>query len=104
VTVSLVPPEVEVFVVVEVEERVGVEEGAWALRAARMWAGVTVLFELEEARSMAPLRTSNSDLTSPVCDAIFFVRSINVGNGKKLFPSPSSSKIGRSRARKMSSS
>jgi hypothetical protein len=75
-------------VVVEVEERVGMEEGACALSAARMWAGVTVdivvlvsCFELE-ARSMAPLRTSNSDLTSPVCDATFFVRSVNVGNGK----------------------
>lgn len=66
------------------EERVGVDEGAWALSAERICAGVTVgggvcsgfwsvscieSFEPEaevDARSMAPLRTSNKDLTSPV--------------------------------------
>ena len=60
------------------EERVGVDEGACALSAARICAGVTVGdgvsngfesgsdFVGVDARSIAPLRTSNNDLTSPV--------------------------------------
>jgi hypothetical protein len=60
------------------EENVGFEEGAWALSATRICAGVTlgglcsepVVDEDEErdleARSIAPLNTSNKDLTSPV--------------------------------------
>jgi len=87
VAISLFPPaavptdaEVEGEVEVESDERVGVDEGACALSAESICAGVTVSggvsngFEsdfvevllLVEARSMAPLRTSNKDLTSPV--------------------------------------
>lgn len=100
----------KVDLVVDVE----VEEGVYALRAARICAGVTVgagvssgLFpsvgvgegreeaDAITARSIAPLRTSNKLRTSPVRAATFFVRSINVGAGKNFFTSaaifPSSS-------------
>lgn len=99
----------KVDLVVDVE----VEEGVYALRAAKICVGVTVgagvsrgLFSTVEvgegreadaitARSIAPLRTSNKLRTSPVRAATFFVRSINVGAGKNFFTSaaifPSSS-------------
>lgn len=80
------------------EERVGAEEGACALSAERMCAGVTTgagafnglnsgAEEAEaevDAISIATRRTSNRERTSPVCDAIFFVSSVSVGNGKNF--------------------
>ena len=83
VAVSLFPPAIVDAEADEVEdpseERVGADEGACALSAERICAGVTVgggvlsgfcsafcLDAEEEARSIAPLRTSNNDLTSPV--------------------------------------
>ena len=84
VAVSLLVPLLALADVEEVvdegprEEHVRFEEGVWVLSAARICAGVTlgglcsepVVDEDEErdleARSIAPLNTSNKDLTSPV--------------------------------------
>ena len=103
--------------VVKDDERVGVmEEGAYALSAASMWVGVTATMaagvfnglssvlvsvgvELEggeaTARSIAPLRTSNKLLTSPVNAATFFVRSVIVGVGRNFFALASPSSLDR---------
>lgn len=121
-TISLFPPARGVAEgATEVDEvRVGAEEGVCAFSAARINAGVTTgdgvlrgfdsSFEVEEddARSIAPRSTSNRDRTSPVCAAIFLVRSVIVGSGKNFFASaltaPSLSNRGLRRVCRISSS
>ena len=64
------------------------DDGAYALRAARICAGDTggVLLSVAggcvTARSIALRRTSNRERTSPVCAAIFLERRVSVGNGR----------------------
>lgn len=79
------------------------DEGAYALKDARMWLGVMEgagLFkglssssradvDAETARSMAPRRTSKRLLTSPVRPATFLVKSMSVGAGINFLTSHS---------------
>lgn len=102
-TMSLFPPVrgADEEAAEEDEVRAGTEEGVCAFSAERISAGVTtgggvfrgfdspceVEGDEEHARSIAPRRTSNRERTSPVCAAIFFVRSDIVGKGKNFFAS-----------------
>jgi hypothetical protein len=85
----------------EEEERV-VEAGAYAFSAERMCVGITTgagvfrgFTSTEEAlgvadvtaTSIAPRRTSNNDLTSPVWAAIFFARRVRVAVGRNFLGS-----------------
>jgi hypothetical protein len=51
---------------------------------ARGFASATGTFEPVTAKYIAPRRTSNKARTSPVCEAILFVRRVNVAVGRNL--------------------